>query len=603
MASDAIAYIGFTPDALRAYGAIQSANETNYIFLIHGTFAAPKQDQGRRALRDIHPAMRPFLAPRADPQPQWYQEGSEFREQLAEKLAEQQLKNLAWREFAWSGENDHFERLKAAKKLAAMFKEIQESDKSARIHVIAHSHGGNVLLQAAEIHLRRYSIYQNRFGQFVFLGTPFMRKHWLQNKQNRAAFNPLYNLKKTAVASAAAAAGMYYFLENGWKSYASPQFILTSIAIIAGIWLVLAMIFKLFYKLTYFNTNLYFSEIKNARRVIGFDPGSRIDAAVYSAGFLDEALLSLSSYDILNFRSKLMVRRFFLKKRIIADFYEGILVDIEGITSAFKLQSDSVLVQFPLLVSMRVASAKIFGAFVNIFSRTIHLIVYFISFPWRYLTYGAFSRLFVTYMSARALGLPLEELRNARVEIFPTLNIDWAFKENFKDVSRAVGEALSQQVSSGSVDYEYLFNDVELDRRIMEEDELFSQNPNAEENELWGLMKSNLRALHQEYIESLEGDRHQDTIENPDAIMQEFYAWDGPPNYTGSLALDQKEFDRKFYRLWLASADRIREMAASIELVHSRYYKRPDVVSEIADHIVDSARRVRSGLRFSGRYW
>ena len=49
--------------------------------------------------------------------------------------------------FHWDGTNTHAGRLAAAEKLAKLFHFIGASDPSARIHLLAHSHGGNVLLK------------------------------------------------------------------------------------------------------------------------------------------------------------------------------------------------------------------------------------------------------------------------------------------------------------------------------------------------------------------------------------------------------------------------------------------------------------------------
>ncbi|CAI5468199.1 unnamed protein product [Closterium sp. Yama58-4] len=57
--------------------------------------------------------------------------------------------------FFWDGSNTHEGRVKAAEKLARLFDLIASRDPSARIHVIAHSHGGNVLLKSTELYMKR----------------------------------------------------------------------------------------------------------------------------------------------------------------------------------------------------------------------------------------------------------------------------------------------------------------------------------------------------------------------------------------------------------------------------------------------------------------
>lgn len=56
--------------------------------------------------------------------------------------------------FSWSGDNDHDERLKAGRKLCDHIVTVTSRDPKARVHFIAHSHGGNVLLKAVELYHR-----------------------------------------------------------------------------------------------------------------------------------------------------------------------------------------------------------------------------------------------------------------------------------------------------------------------------------------------------------------------------------------------------------------------------------------------------------------
>jgi len=54
-----------------------------------------------------------------------------------------------WCAFSWDGENSDASRVKAGLRLGKLLHFIATHDPSARIHVIAHSHGGNVLLKAS----------------------------------------------------------------------------------------------------------------------------------------------------------------------------------------------------------------------------------------------------------------------------------------------------------------------------------------------------------------------------------------------------------------------------------------------------------------------
>src|SRR5665213_3226256 len=61
--------------------------------------------------------------------------------------------NATSRHFSWSGANDHKARLEAAESLAIHIRNICENDPLARVHIVAHSHGCNVVLKAVETYL------------------------------------------------------------------------------------------------------------------------------------------------------------------------------------------------------------------------------------------------------------------------------------------------------------------------------------------------------------------------------------------------------------------------------------------------------------------
>ncbi|GJP38209.1 hypothetical protein CLOM_g22676 [Closterium sp. NIES-68] len=55
--------------------------------------------------------------------------------------------------FHWSGQNTHDSRVAAGKALAQLINAIGKADPSARVHIVAHSHGGNVALKAVSKYL------------------------------------------------------------------------------------------------------------------------------------------------------------------------------------------------------------------------------------------------------------------------------------------------------------------------------------------------------------------------------------------------------------------------------------------------------------------
>lgn len=115
----------------------------HYILVVHGTWNAP---DGTKRM--------------------WYQldtsDPTNFCRRLNEWLEANDLAKVVWpsrdgpvSEFSWSGENDHTARGEAAGRLADLMLQIVRSDSHARIHLIGHSHGGNVVLKAIDLHFQK----------------------------------------------------------------------------------------------------------------------------------------------------------------------------------------------------------------------------------------------------------------------------------------------------------------------------------------------------------------------------------------------------------------------------------------------------------------
>src|SRR5436305_780168 len=108
-------------------------NDTHYVLVIHGTFDAPAEAQTR-----------------------WYQLSPDapqnFCFRLGDILRKAGLNISVCRDvakpainFHWSGANDHEARIVAAEELIKVIEKISSDDPSARIHLVGHSHGGNVI--------------------------------------------------------------------------------------------------------------------------------------------------------------------------------------------------------------------------------------------------------------------------------------------------------------------------------------------------------------------------------------------------------------------------------------------------------------------------
>lgn len=95
----------------------------------------------------------------------WTQEDSPLATAVASALHGSVL--LA--SFEWSGSNTHAARLAAGDSLAELLSSLRRSHPTASIHVVAHSHGGNVLAYA----MRQPDV-SGSLENVVCLGTPFI---------------------------------------------------------------------------------------------------------------------------------------------------------------------------------------------------------------------------------------------------------------------------------------------------------------------------------------------------------------------------------------------------------------------------------------------
>jgi hypothetical protein len=111
----------------------------------------------------------------------WFQKGSAFTEQVKNQLAARGIESEIIPHL-WSGANSAWERERAADKLADRLRRLFKTHKG--VHVIAHSHGGNVANDAAVLlkwGLRR-GVKNEYLDSLTTVGTPFfdIRTGWLQ---------------------------------------------------------------------------------------------------------------------------------------------------------------------------------------------------------------------------------------------------------------------------------------------------------------------------------------------------------------------------------------------------------------------------------------
>lgn len=128
-------------------GAAATQSQSPIIITVHGTFAADPNDDGE----------------------QWWQRGSAFTTSLAERLAVKGIPQIDVQPFHWSGLNSDQGRLRAATALAGKLAAAKREDRP--VAVLAHSHGGNVLMEArAQRRTRR------PLAAVLTLGTPFFKR-------------------------------------------------------------------------------------------------------------------------------------------------------------------------------------------------------------------------------------------------------------------------------------------------------------------------------------------------------------------------------------------------------------------------------------------
>lgn len=141
------------------------------ILLVHGTYAN-NRDRGSD---------------------DWWRVGSHFCQDLDQQLksrgeparcwahldlsARSPTANEAWGRmpFAWTGENSERSRRIAGRALAAQLSALESDAAISHYHLLAHSHGGNVILNAIDELPRR----PEKLRKVIFMGTPVLYfRHW-----------------------------------------------------------------------------------------------------------------------------------------------------------------------------------------------------------------------------------------------------------------------------------------------------------------------------------------------------------------------------------------------------------------------------------------
>lgn len=128
-------------------------------------------------------------APEPDGEPggsKWFQTRSAFIGRLKDRLAGRGLDADVFAHL-WSGANSASEREKGAQSLAGKIKRLSRKYRG-RVHVIGHSHGGNVANDAAVILNWSEQQRRRKLSSISTVGTPFFRAHATLSDQLGAWF-------------------------------------------------------------------------------------------------------------------------------------------------------------------------------------------------------------------------------------------------------------------------------------------------------------------------------------------------------------------------------------------------------------------------------
>lgn len=146
-------------------GSTTAPDQHPLVITVHGTFASDVSDEGD----------------------QWWQRGSAFTARLVERLADKGFPQIALQPFRWSGLNSDQARLRAAAALAGVIATAKRNGRP--VAVLAHSHGGNVVMEAlAQRRTRR------PLAAVLTLGTPFFTRRLKPLPMLIAAFKVLLGL-------------------------------------------------------------------------------------------------------------------------------------------------------------------------------------------------------------------------------------------------------------------------------------------------------------------------------------------------------------------------------------------------------------------------
>jgi hypothetical protein len=488
----------------------------HYILVVHGTWNAP--DRNVRMWYQLDPA---------DP--------ANFCQRLKQRLEANGLSGTVWPspdgqliDFVWSGENTHDARCAAGDRLAQVMREIASKDPDARIHLVGHSHGGNVVLRAVR---EVWGGSASRPATITLLGTPFYRKVWQRNK----VVDTLRRLPSAIVTALVIAIPFLYPLVMlssallallptvamiSWNPLGWPAWLkLVIVLVIVGLGWLLDWISAL---VEIQDTNIYFDE----SALIEKTPQAPIPALVVSAGRFDEAFLALSA-------EPLAVAFLVPQLRAILGRSRRPLFDDWDQAG-------------------RIPTFRVPGQIINdVITRGAWNVGYMLLSPlWvplrDHVIHPLLSRVMLRAVNATAFGLPPSELAGARIEISDRLALPTRFEETHLDVADVLLHAPPRPPTATLPDdaaarYDFLHVEERLEEK-------------KSSSTLWKTVSAAM----------------------PD--LRKRYRGNEPARLEHDLLLHS-----------LMLEERLKEVAGSVPLAHSGYYSNEEVIETIARFVAARA--------------
>ncbi|MEM7329452.1 MAG: hypothetical protein AAF437_11975 [Pseudomonadota bacterium] len=133
---------------------------------------------------------------------QWWQRNSEFTRALLRQLEGSAEDTIDFEPYIWSGENSAHDREQAGIWLVEFLERMSKS--YDRLHIIAHSHGGNVALKACELLNWGKANNRRQIESVSVVGTPFL-------SAKTSIFFPLLSVIMLALSSAGLALVWWFF--------------------------------------------------------------------------------------------------------------------------------------------------------------------------------------------------------------------------------------------------------------------------------------------------------------------------------------------------------------------------------------------------------